>query len=163
MSRELRVAICFSLLRSCLSSSICALAVSARRVFQARRHLFSVHVARCSLDLESINLLFISTVIRCVSTSRPGPLLPRKENSRFHPRRDFIGPPAVLDLMLNNITSPVENRTEDAMVMWNASAPVKNRTTGVMVKRNLPAHFEIRPAVLGCDGAWMFNADRGRR
>jgi len=92
MLRELRVVICFSLLRSCPSSTTGALVISVPRVFEARRRLFSVHVARCSLRLESINLFLISTVIGRVSASRHHPLLTRKENSGFHPIRDFIGP-----------------------------------------------------------------------
>jgi hypothetical protein len=38
--RDLRVVICFSLLRSCSSSTVFAIAVSAPRLFEARRHLF---------------------------------------------------------------------------------------------------------------------------
>lgn len=93
MLRELRVVIWISLLRSCSSSTICDLAVSAPRVFERRGGFyFSVHVARYSLDLESMNFVFVSTVIRRVSTSCPESLLLRKETSKFHQTRDFIGP-----------------------------------------------------------------------
>jgi hypothetical protein len=116
------------------------LLLSQRRVCLRRGGTyFSVHVARYSLNLESKNLFFISTVIRRVLISCPLSLLPRKETSKFHQIRDFIGHQQFWTWCLKNIPAPVENRTQEVMVNRFVPVPVAVRTSDAMVILNVSA------------------------